>query len=49
MTKRQLLITQMRAALGDLTRPELDDTTLVFTIDEVEFEYTEENLHETER
>jgi hypothetical protein len=48
-TRRELLITQLRMALGELTSPFTfkHDTSIVFTIGDMEFEYTEEDLKET--
>jgi len=50
LNKRQLLIKQARAMLRDLTSPAFFDydSSLVFVIDEVEFEYCEDELdHES--
>lgn len=45
-TKRQVLINQARTLLNDLQSPAFFDhnETLAFTIDEVDFEYSEEDL-----
>jgi hypothetical protein len=47
-TKRQQLISQARGMLRDLQSPAYFDTneTLLFTIGDMDFEYTEENLEE---
>ena len=48
LTKHQLLIKQLRSALNDLQRPNYfdEESSLIFTIDEMEFEYEEEQLEE---
>ena len=47
-TKRQELINQMRAALNDLQSPAFFDynETLTFTIGDLDYEFTEEDLEE---
>jgi len=48
MTRREQLISQMRRALYELQRPELEDynTEIVFDIADTEFDFTMEELNE---
>lgn len=47
-TKRQILINQARSLLRDLTSPAFFEynETITFTIDEVDFEYSEVDMDE---